>query len=384
MDEPLTMEQGGQTYYYHRDALGNVTEVTNVSGTLIERYEYDVYGTPSFFDGSYAPLTASTIGNPYLFTGREYDPESGNYYYRARIYSPTLGRFLSMDPMGYGAGDANLYRYVFNNSVNHTDPSGQFLDTFLDVGFIVYDVYVLIDHLDEECANTEEDLLALALDAGGLLVPFATGGGVALRTATRLDDLSDASRFLSKLDDAGGSAKILIVGENSFDFSLALRNKLGDLADIVATSFESLQDLLTRGFNPPASNSKFTVMNGVDATNLAQYFDSTKFDVIIFNNPHAGSGSSTASLIEDFLESSLGQINPGGQIHINITEKLVRKYESVARALGLSALEQLENIPRFGDSPFFVPFTPRYSTGGPILYYGKHPERLLNFVFGRG
>jgi RHS repeat-associated protein len=61
----------------------------------------------------------------YGYTGRELDSETGLYYYRARYYAPTTGRFISEDPMGFGAGDTNLYRYVFNNATNYTDPSGQ-------------------------------------------------------------------------------------------------------------------------------------------------------------------------------------------------------------------------------------------------------------------
>ena len=114
IDEPLTMERGGQTYYYHRDGLGSVSEISDQSGNLVERYEYDVYGAPTIFDSNDNVLNASAIGNPYLFTGRRYDPESGNYYYRARIYSPELGRFLQTDPLGYVDG-LNLYAYVGNN-----------------------------------------------------------------------------------------------------------------------------------------------------------------------------------------------------------------------------------------------------------------------------
>jgi RHS repeat-associated protein len=123
VDEVLTMEHSGNTYTYHRDALGSVTEVTDGSGGLLERYEYDVYGAAQIFDGSGSPLVASAIGNPYLFTGRRYDPESGNYYYRARVYSPRLGRFLQMDSLGYVDG-MNLYEYVFSIPVSFTDPIG--------------------------------------------------------------------------------------------------------------------------------------------------------------------------------------------------------------------------------------------------------------------
>ncbi len=76
------------------------------------------------FDSNETPLTASAIDNPYLFTGRRYDPESGNYYYRARIYSPELGRFLQTDSLGYVDG-LNLYAYVGNNPASWVDPYGE-------------------------------------------------------------------------------------------------------------------------------------------------------------------------------------------------------------------------------------------------------------------
>ena len=131
------MERGGSVYFYHRDGLGSVSEVSDQSGTLVERYVYDVYGRPQIFDSTDSELTASAIGNPYLFTGRRYDPESGNYYYRARIYSPTLGRFLQSDPLGYVDG-LNLYAYVGNNPLVYAESSvmrirGRMLYTLLSL-----------------------------------------------------------------------------------------------------------------------------------------------------------------------------------------------------------------------------------------------------------
>lgn len=71
------------------------------------------------------------IISDYLFTGRRYDPESDNYYYRARYYSHKLGRFLSEDPLGFDAGDYNFYRYVFNNPLNFLDPTGETVGEYL-------------------------------------------------------------------------------------------------------------------------------------------------------------------------------------------------------------------------------------------------------------
>jgi len=58
-----------------------------------------------------------------LFTSREYDRESGLYFYRARYYDPSLGRFVSQDPIGI-TDDVNLYAYVGNNAINRVDPTG--------------------------------------------------------------------------------------------------------------------------------------------------------------------------------------------------------------------------------------------------------------------
>jgi RHS repeat-associated protein len=61
----------------------------------------------------------------YGYTGREWDEETGLYYYRTRYYDPTNGRFISEDTIGFNGGDANLYRYVGNNPVNLIDPYGR-------------------------------------------------------------------------------------------------------------------------------------------------------------------------------------------------------------------------------------------------------------------
>jgi RHS Repeat. len=85
IDEALTMERGGQTYYYHQNALWSVAAITNSAGTIIERYRYDAYGGAMITDAAGNPLgNLSAIGNPWMFTGRELDAETGLYFYRAR------------------------------------------------------------------------------------------------------------------------------------------------------------------------------------------------------------------------------------------------------------------------------------------------------------
>jgi len=123
-DEMLSKTTPAGTIYYHHNALGSVTDLTNSSGTVVEKYKYDVYGKPSIQDGSGNPLTATAYGNRFLFTGREYLAEVGLYDYRNRVYSAELGRFLQTDPMSFSGGDVNIYRYCGNNCLNHSDPMG--------------------------------------------------------------------------------------------------------------------------------------------------------------------------------------------------------------------------------------------------------------------
>jgi len=105
---------GNILYYYHFDGLGSVIALSKVNGEIVERYSYDVFGEPN---------RISDVNNPYMFTGREYDEETGNYYYRARYYNPHIGRFLQADPIGI-AGGINIYTYCLNNPTNWVDPWG--------------------------------------------------------------------------------------------------------------------------------------------------------------------------------------------------------------------------------------------------------------------
>jgi len=115
IDEPLIMERGGNSFFYHTDGLGSITDLTNISGAVVQSYVYDSFGKIVAQNGS--------LINPYTYTGREFDSESDLYYYRARYYDASIGRFINEDPIGL-VGGLNLFNYVENNPIIFADPSG--------------------------------------------------------------------------------------------------------------------------------------------------------------------------------------------------------------------------------------------------------------------
>lgn len=115
IDQPMAQLSGGGTGYYHQDGLGSVSSLTNATGVLTNSYAFDSFGRVTAHNG--------VLSNSFQYTGREFDSETGIYYYRARFYDPAAGRFLSEDPAEF-LGGMNFYAYVDNRATSFVDPSG--------------------------------------------------------------------------------------------------------------------------------------------------------------------------------------------------------------------------------------------------------------------
>ncbi len=124
IDEPLAESQSGTVDYYEQDGLGSVTSLTTSNGSVAQTYTYDSFGNTTNSSGS--------LTNFFRYNGREFDTETGLYYYRARYYDPQAGSFISEDrvrfdsyaPGAPGKTSSNLYLYVANNPTNLIDPLG--------------------------------------------------------------------------------------------------------------------------------------------------------------------------------------------------------------------------------------------------------------------
>ena len=119
IDRPLMMLRDGKTFFYHADSLGSTVNVSNQQGTVVLSHSYDAFGVLKKQEGR--------LDNPFTFAGREWDSETGLYYFRTRYYDPSVGRFVSTDPVPgnfFEPLSMNPYVYVWNNPLTFRDPLG--------------------------------------------------------------------------------------------------------------------------------------------------------------------------------------------------------------------------------------------------------------------
>jgi len=191
------VSQGGAAptsrQYFLTDAMGNVRYVTDSAGAQVQSYNYDPYGNE---------VTPSTTSN-YAFQGYEKDRETNLTYLRARYYDPTIGRFISKDPVPGVMNvpeSQNGYSYAHNDPINLTDPSGEIVDTIWDLGNVAYDLAT--------CSYGD-----LAVDGAAAFIPFLPAGSSKLvRGGAAAADAANSANFAKKV---GLGADSLVVMNRS-------------------------------------------------------------------------------------------------------------------------------------------------------------------------
>jgi RHS repeat-associated protein len=207
IDELYATLSGTQQSHVLADALGSTMALTNAAQAITGTYGYDAYGN----------TTTSGVITSWQYTGRENDG-TGLYYYRARYYSPKLGRFIGEDPLGWASGQTNGYRYAGSNPISIADPSGHlnvvgqvggsFVPGFGGEGYV--GGYVTFPFFDG--AKFDMGFFASGGIGAGLNVGFSSGLGV---VEGDKGDVNDIRGITTNVNVGGGpGSATVMIGDN--------------------------------------------------------------------------------------------------------------------------------------------------------------------------
>jgi RHS repeat-associated protein len=124
---PIAMTAAGNTYYLTYDQVGSLRAVSDSSGNVMKRIDYDSFGNRH-------QDTNPSLGIPFSFAGGLWDPDTDFVRFGYRDYDPDIGRWTAKDPILFAGGDTDLYGYCLNSPVNLIDPSGEL---FLGWHFVI-------------------------------------------------------------------------------------------------------------------------------------------------------------------------------------------------------------------------------------------------------
>jgi RHS repeat-associated protein len=295
VDQVFAQEDvAGDVAWLLTDHLGTVHDLVDDSGAVVNHITYDSYG-------NVLAQTNPAVSTRFLFTGREFDAETGLYYYRARYYDPKLGRFINKDPIRFRAG-TNLYRYVGNAPQAFTDPQGKLPPEFFEAVTKLWDVPYevgtkLTDWAAEQLEVTINEVNTLISGEGGL-------AGAAEAEANTLASALQ-SEAATALDTAASEASTVfdVVANEAATAVDAVATEASTVFDVVANEAVTAVDALASEAATVVTEAPTVVAEEAAsnfAADLAEAFPPVAVGVILAAALAAATENNTIPAHEDF------------------------------------------------------------------------------------
>jgi len=217
IDEIFARVDSSGTFTPLKDALGSTIALVDASGNLVTQYSYDPFGNTM--------ASGAASANPSQYTGRE-NEVNGLYFYRARYYSPTLGRFINEDPLGFAGSGPNFYAYVGNDPIDFSDPFGLARGDWWDPRSYYTDGWTTL----RDTGTAAEAFADMITFGSASKLNDALGANVAVDRCGIGHKLASAAGFVASIAIGGGAgaeAAEANAGEQGFEFSHWIPNRMG-------------------------------------------------------------------------------------------------------------------------------------------------------------
>ena len=184
-----------EVIFFFNDALGSAVAAVNESGELCWSEQYTGYGDKTINDDLFNVTGCGIVGEERGFTGYTEDVNSDLVYMQQRYYDPSIGRFLSIDPVAINPEEPttyNRYAYANNNPHKYVDPDGRFAETAWDVFNVALGAASFLSNISEgNYGSAALDAVGVVIDSAAAITPIAFGGVGTLINSRRLADVTN-------------------------------------------------------------------------------------------------------------------------------------------------------------------------------------------------
>jgi RHS repeat-associated protein len=232
-EDRVAMRENGMLYFLANDHLGSTSIVIDTNGVKVAEMRYKPWG-----ETRYSWSSLPNFPTNYQYTGQRNDSEIGLYYYGARWYDTTLGRFAQADtniPASQGTQGWDRYAYVNNNPIQFTDSSGHWIETAFDI----LSLAMTINDIRNE-GFTVMNTISLVTDVAAVVLPIVPAGvSHALRAAKY------ASKAVNAVDTTADTLKVANKFDNFLDGAKNLFKKADDMVCPIRNSFRADTPVVT-------------------------------------------------------------------------------------------------------------------------------------------